>query len=1059
MGSKWVIEKFTRSNDFGLWKVKMIRFGLERRWNNTQHQPGEAVIRILRFGLERRCNNTQHQPGEAVIRILRLGLERRWNNTQVTAETTTLVEGGVIHLEDGKACKVQVEILMIWQSCGTSGETCESHSGNTGLNLWWRNLGLRWSLLLVRLEEDKQSTIALGYLGDREESNIVGPKKCIAMETLWMACGTYLKFQVGSKRFFRRTNLATPGAEDGTVQLVDCPKNPRAMKASFFGKAVQGSPPGGGASRQYVCASRTGATRSLMCAAADVFCQQKTRVNRVTSWEDSGVGETFYHLGKHFLIEFLGHGKKFGTWWNGEGCPPQSRFINTELDTITQSQSLQDGSTLLSKGGIFELGFFNLGNSTNRYVGIWYKNIPVRRVVWVANRDNPVKDNSSKLIISRDGNLALVNQNQTILWSTNTTTKIAISSLIVQLLDDGNLVLKNEKQNNTNENFLWQSFDYPSDTILPGMKAGWDIKKGLDRNLVAWKNWDDPSSSDFTSAMVLTPNPESFIWKGSRKLYRTGPWTGPRSSGIVGLTENPIYDYEFVNNEDEVYYMFTLKNISVVSIVVLNRTSSVRQRIIWISESKTWNAYLTLPQDSCDVYNICGNNGLCALNESPVCQCLDGFKPKSPQQWNATDWSQGCVPNGNWSCGVKNRDGFKRIAAMKLPDTTHSWIDEKMTLENCKAKCLENCSCSAYSSLDSTGTGSGCSIWFGDLIDLRVSQSGQDLYIRIDSSDIGKIEKTTTSEEKEEDKYEDFELPIFDQATILKATNNFSFENKLGEGGFGPVYKGTLLDGQEIAVKRLSRSSGQGIKEFKNEVILCAKLQHRNLVKVVGCCIEGEEKMLIYEYMSNKSLDSFLFDPFQNKLLDWSTRFNILFGIARGLLYLHEDSRLRIIHRDMKVSNILLDDDMNPKISDFGMARMCGGDQIEGRTNRIVGTYGKKNRADSYQEHDHNLIGYAWRLWKEGKPFNLIDDYLRNSCIESEALRCIQIGLLCLQHHPDDRPNMASVVVMLSSENTLLKPKEPGLLIRRFSVDGEPSPERQTSSSTNEITISRIDAR
>ncbi|GAU41718.1 hypothetical protein TSUD_349790 [Trifolium subterraneum] len=738
--------------------------------------------------------------------------------------------------------------------------------------------------------------------------------------------------------------------------------------------------------------------------------------------------------------------------------------ISSAIDTITQSQPLHDGSTLVSKDGTFELGFFNLGNSKNRYVGIWYKNIPNRRVVWVANRDNPTKDNSSKLIISRDGNLVLLNQNQTLIWSTKTTTRVAISSPIVQLLDNGNLVLKNEKQDNTdeNENFLWQGFDYPCDTVLPGMKMGWDRKTGLNRNLVAWKNWDDPSSSDFTSALVRTPNPESFIWKGSTIIYRTGPWTGPRSSGIVGLTTNPFYGYEFVNNEDELYYMFTLKN-NYVTIVVLNETSSTRIRLNWVSDSNSWKNYLILPQDNCDNYNICGKNGLCTLNDSPICQCLDGFKPKSPQQWSATDWKQGCVRNGNWSCGVKDRDGFKKIVGMKLPDTTHSWIDEKMTLKDCKEKCLKNCSCSAYSSLESTGTGNGCSIWFGDLVDLRVSASGQDLYIRTDSSDTGdkngkmkKVvlavsipvsvvlvmllafiyihktkakykKKTTRSEEKEEDKYEDFELPIFDQATILKATNNFSFDNKLGEGGFGPVYKGTLLDGQEIAVKRLSRSSGQGLKEFKNEVILCAKLQHRNLVKVVGCCIEGGEKMLVYEYMSNKSLDSFLFD--------------------------------------------------------FGMARMCGGDQIEGTTEKIVGTYGymapeyafdglfsiksdvfsfgvllleiisgKKNRGHSYQEHDHNLIGYAWRLWKEGIPLNLIDDCLRNSCIDSEAVRCIQIALLCLQHHPDDRPNMTTVVVMLSSENTLPKPKEPGFLIKKFSGDGQ-------SSSTNEITISLIDAR
>ncbi|CAI8596406.1 unnamed protein product [Vicia faba] len=796
--------------------------------------------------------------------------------------------------------------------------------------------------------------------------------------------------------------------------------------------------------------------------------------------------------------------------------------FSSATDTITQSQPLSDGSTLVSKDGTFELGFFNPGTSTNRYVGIWYKNIPVRKVVWVANRDNPIKDSSSKLIISNEGNLVLLNRNQSIIWSTNTreTTRTTSKIPIAQLLDNGNLVLKKDGE----EDFLWQSFDYPSDTILAGMKAGWDKKKGLNRILVAWKNWEDPSSSDFTSAVVQSPSPESFIFKGSTKYFRTGPWIDRRASGVIGLAENPLYDYEFVNNEDEVYYMFTLKNTSVVSILVLNQTSLVRQRLIWISETKSWNVYQHLPQDSCDEYNVCGDNGLCALNESPMCQCLDGFKPKSAQQWNAMNWRQGCVRNGNWSCGVKDRDGFKRIAGVKLPDTGHSWIDEKMTLKDCKAKCLENCSCSAYSSLDSSGAGSGCSIWFGALADLRISQTGQDLYVRMDVSDIGdknghtktivlavsitvsvvlvvllaftyiyikkakykdEIEKATRSEENDEDTHEGFELPIFDKATLLKATHNFSFNNKLGEGGFGPVYKGTLLDGRQIAVKRLSKSSGQGIKEFKNEVILCAKLQHRNLVKVLGCCIEREEKMLIYEYMSNKSLDSFLFDPSQSKLLDWSTRFNILFGIARGLLYLHQDSRLRIIHRDLKVSNILLDDDMNPKISDFGMARMCGGDQIEGITNRIVGTYGymapeyaidglfsiksdvfsfgvllleimsgKKNRALNYQEQDHNLIGYAWRLWKESTPLELIDDSLRDSCIESEALRCIQIGLLCVQYHPDDRPSMSSVVVMLSSVNTLSEPKEPGFLIKKNSIDGE-----QTSSSANEVTISLLDAR
>ncbi|KAL5972915.1 hypothetical protein ACLOJK_039721 [Asimina triloba] len=182
------------------------------------------------------------------------------------------------------------------------------------------------------------------------------------------------------------------------------------------------------------------------------------------------------------------------------------------------------------------------------------------------------------------------------------------------------------------------------------------------------------------------------------------------------------------------------------------------------------------------------------------------------------------------------------------------------------------------------------------------------------------------------------ELPLFDFDAIEAATNGLSDDNKLGEGGFGPVYKGTLKEGQEIAVKRLSKSSGQGLEEFKNEVLLISKLQHRNLVRLLGCCIEGDEKMLVYEYMPNKSLDAFLFDTHKRGLLDWDRRFLIVEGIARGLLYLHRDSRLRVIHRDLKTSNILLDNEMNPKISDFGLARIFAGNHASSNTTRVVGT-------------------------------------------------------------------------------------------------------------------------
>ncbi|KAL6333490.1 hypothetical protein AAG906_028675 [Vitis piasezkii] len=305
------------------------------------------------------------------------------------------------------------------------------------------------------------------------------------------------------------------------------------------------------------------------------------------------------------------------------------------------------------------------------------------------------------------------------------------------------------------------------------------------------------------------------------------------------------------------------------------------------------------------------------------------------------------------------------------------------------------------------------------------------------------------------------ELHCFNLTTILTATNNFSDANKLGEGGFGPVYKGKLLNGKEIAVKRLSRKSGQGLEEFKNEVMLIVKLQHKNLVRLLGCCIEREEKLLVYEYMANTSLDAFLFDPIKSRQLDWAKHAAIVGGIARGILYLHEDSRLKIIHRDLKASNVLLDEEMNPKISDFGTARIFGSNQIDANTKKVVGTFGymapeyameglfsmksdtysfgvllleilsgKKNSGFHHPDHSQNLLSHAWQLWNEGKGLEFIDPNLVDNCPVSVALRWIHIALLCIQEGPNDRPPMSSVVLVLGSETASL----PTPAARPFSV-------------------------
>ncbi|KAL6330201.1 hypothetical protein AAG906_040122 [Vitis piasezkii] len=336
-----------------------------------------------------------------------------------------------------------------------------------------------------------------------------------------------------------------------------------------------------------------------------------------------------------------------------------------------------------------------------------------------------------------------------------------------------------------------------------------------------------------------------------------------------------------------------------------------------------------------------------------------------------------------------------------------------------------------------------------------------------------------------EDDREGIDVPFFDLGSILAATNNLSDANKLGQGGFGPVYKGSFPGGQDIAVKRLSSVSGQGLEEFKNEVVLIAKLQHRNLVRLLGYCVEEDEKILLYEYMPNKSLDSFIFDRTLRFLLNWEKRFDIILGIARGLLYLHQDSRLRIIHRDLKTSNILLDEEMNPKISDFGLARIFGGKQTEASTNRVVGTYGymspeyaldgffsiksdvfsfgvvvleiisgKRNTGFYQSQQALSLLGYAWRLWQDNKALDLMDQSLHETCDVAEFLRCVNVGLLCVQEDPSDRPVMSNVVFLLGSETaTLPTPKQPAFTVRR-GVFSTASSSSKPETCTNELTVS-----
>ncbi|GMJ10247.1 hypothetical protein like AT4G27290 [Hibiscus trionum] len=814
--------------------------------------------------------------------------------------------------------------------------------------------------------------------------------------------------------------------------------------------------------------------------------------------------------------------------------------LSVTMESLNATDSIRDGDTLVSEGGVFEFGFFSPGSSTKRYLGIWYVSSNTT-FPWVANREAPLNDSSGVLHVTAQGVLILVDGNGNSFWTSNALDLPLrpVSSPVVRLLDSGNLVVTDGSGVTGSGNFIWQSFDYPCDTFIAGMKIGKDFNTGLEWYLSSWTSPDDPSSGMYTYQFELSGYPEVSVRDNSTIRFRSGPYNGLRLSGLLETKENPVYPYDFVFAGSELSLTFHSPNNSTLLRGVLGGDNGSIVPFTWNDSNRGWIPHLPFFTENCDRYALCGANAICDNNKSPACSCLSGFSPNNPEEWDAAPGSGGCVRNTQLNC---SGDIYITVSDVKVPETKHSWYNTSMNLKECKDLCSSNCWCTAYS-LDITNGGSGCLLWFTDLNDMRyITNSGQDIYVKVAASGVAQNGSTihgstrhkannrttiiaTTSAlsagvliagltvvlflrrkknlkvlltHHHSDSFsdyqsskEDLELPLFDLRAIIAATDNFSMRNILGEGGFGCVYKGVLKDGQEIAVKRLSSSSKQGNNEFTNEVKHIAKVQHRNLVKLLGCCIEADEKMLVYEYLPNKSLDFIIFDKTQSMSLDWPTRYQIINGIARGLLYLHQDSRQRIIHRDLKAANVLLDYEMNPKISDFGLARSFGEKETTANTKKVVGTYGymspeyaidglysiksdvfafgvlvleivsgKRNRGFFHPDHQHNLLGHAWKLFCDGNLVELVADTIQRTCNHSEVQRSIQVGLLCVQRNLEDRPTMSNVVLMLSSEVPLDQPKQPGFFNERDLIkDTSTSSDVQKHACSNDFAITVVEAR
>ncbi|XP_062199408.1 G-type lectin S-receptor-like serine/threonine-protein kinase At1g11330 [Phragmites australis] len=811
-------------------------------------------------------------------------------------------------------------------------------------------------------------------------------------------------------------------------------------------------------------------------------------------------------------------------------------------DRLVLGKELSPGTTLVSDGGAFALGFFSPpnSNSSSLYLGIWYNNIPKLTVVWVADQAAPISAGlpsssvPATLALTNDSNLALSDATGRVLWTTNVTVGAAAasssdSSPVAVLLNTGNLVVRSP-----NGTALWQSFEHPGDAFLPGMKLGITYRTHSGMRIVSWKGTEDPSPGSFAFGADPDRPLQMVIWNGSRVHWRSSPWSGYMvdSNYQKGGGRSAIYT-AVVNTDEEIYASFTLSD-GAPPMQYRMRSYGDLELQSWSNDSLAWLTFVKFPPRECSTFGYCGAFGYC---DDSTCHCIEGFEPSSGADWSRDDFSRGCRRKEPVRCV----DGFAALPNMKLPEG-YTLVANR-SFEECAEGCSRDCSCVAYAyanlSSSAKRDSTRCLVWAGELVDMEnVAGSwgdfGETLYLRLAGAGRGtrrsavkfvlpvllasfliptcificfpKLKEMLKKRNGKNNKRralrvlsisdelgheipaQDLELPFVGYDEIIIATDNFSEASVIGKGGFGKVYKG-VLGCQEVAVKRLSMGSNQGIVEFRNEVLLIAKLQHRNLVRLIGCCMEGDEKLLIYEYLPNKSLDATLFNNARKSVLDWSLRFKIIKGVARGLLYLHQDSRLTIIHRDLKASNILLDAAMSPKISDFGMARIFGDNQERANTKRIVGTYGYMApeyamegifsvKSDVYSfgvlileivsgvrisdidpaNDSPNLIVYAWNLWNEGKAEIMIDSSIVTGCLLDEVMLCIHVALLCVQENLNDRPAMSSVVRTLDhGSKSLLAPKRPAYFAKRKNETEQTGD--STKNSTNTVTLTVLEGR
>nr|GMD04549.1 G-type lectin S-receptor-like serine/threonine-protein kinase At4g27290 [Ipomoea batatas] len=588
--------------------------------------------------------------------------------------------------------------------------------------------------------------------------------------------------------------------------------------------------------------------------------------------------------------------------------------------------------TLVSAGGNFALGFFRPGNSSYSFLGIWYNTIN-NTVIWVANRESPLpQDSEAVFTLGGDGNLLLLDGERNAIWSTNISGGGGGNSSFAQLLDTGDLVLKQ------GEKRVWESFNGDdSDTLMAGMRLKVNKKTGKRNVIRCWSSSDDPRPGKFSLGIDPKGSPQILIWKEDVPYSRSNLFQdGVFYSRYLPKLEYSAY-YSFATKNHKEYFSYGYNDISYHPRAILTPSGHLQLMLRQKGRDK-WLIQWQVPATKCDLYAHCGSFGVCEQDSShSVCSCLKGFKPKSQKDWDKGKYEAGCVRSVELGCG-EDSDEFMRLGLMKWPD--HSYSMGKMMFMECKLECSRNCSCTAFAHANITPySEANCINWFGDLVDLTHKYSagfndfGQDLHVRVHASELSWVCKKSTMSTATPVAKDDIELQQVSLQSIIDATNNFDYANKLGEGGFGPVYKGFLSEFGMVAIKRLSKQSSQGQEEFMNELKLIAKLQHTNL---------------------------------------------------------------------------------------------------------------------------------AWLNWKKGQLLEFVDPAIRESYDFLKIVRCIEVGLLCVQAIPTDRPAMLDVVCMLSNDPETPIPtiKEPAYVSSNsIAISSTSHPKSSGSSSKNEVTVSILEPR